>query len=105
MPVSDAQRLLEHYAKAVGHPDVSGFEVLELLDVRSRIALQESELDAAARAELEEADSQFLGHAGRFYESASPLGDLKDHRRRASVPCSHWWWYLEKLVHRETISA
>ena len=79
----DVRGLLEQYVKAVAFPEVSGFEVLELLDVRSRVAAQESELDAADRAQLEDADGLFLRDAGRFYESVAAVGDLRDLRRRA----------------------
>jgi hypothetical protein len=99
--MNEAQRLLEHYVKAVRFANVSGFEVLELLDVRSRLAALESELDRAQRTQLEEADSLFLDHAPTFYESVAAVGDLSDLRRRASVLCSHWWWYLEKLPSRQ----
>ncbi len=101
----EVPRLLEQYVKGVRFPEASGFEVLELLDVRSSLALQESELDAEQRAQLEEADGRFLRHSRMFYESIAALGDLSDLRRRAAVPCSHWWWYLDKLVQREPVGA
>ena len=103
--MSDVEQLLVHYLHAVHHPDVSGFEVLELLDVRSALAAQEHELSTAQRTQLEDADSAFLRHVPRFYESVAPLGDLPDLRRRAKAPCSHWWWYLEKLVRRAPVDA
>lgn len=101
--MSDVQQLLEHYTKAVQFPEVSGFEVLELLDVRSHLAVREGELDAAERAQLEKADEVFLQNAPLFYESVSSLGDLGDLRHRAGASCSHWWWYLEKLAPRELV--
>ena len=103
--MSEVQHFLEHYVKSVGFPEVSGFEVLELLDVRSHLAARESELDATQREQLEEADSVFLRHAAMFYESVAPLGDLSILHHRAAVPCSHWWWYLEKLGPREQVEA
>jgi hypothetical protein len=39
------------------------------------------------------------------YESLSALGNLSDLRRRAAAPCSHSWWYLEKLVRSEATVA
>ena len=99
------QWLLEYYVKAVQFPEVSGFEVLELLDGHSRLATVESELDEAQRAQLEDADSVFLRYTPRLYESVMALGDLADLRRRAAAPCSHWWWYLEKLAQRESIKV
>ncbi|RMF86269.1 MAG: hypothetical protein D6736_15555 [Nitrospinota bacterium] len=103
--MSNVQQLLEQYVKAVRFPDVSGFEILELLDIRSSLALRESELDEAQQAQLEEADSLFLHHIPLLYERISTLGPLSELRRRAAVPCSHWWWYLEKLVLREPIKG
>jgi len=35
------RELIDHLAQGLQHPDVSGFELLELLDMRSRIAMQE----------------------------------------------------------------
>ena len=103
--MSEICSLLEDYVGGVHFPDVSGFEVLELLDVRSQLAARESELDAAQRTRLEDADSVFLRHAALFHESVIPLGDLGDLRRRAGACCSHWWWYLEKLGQREPARA
>jgi len=99
------QRLLEYYVKAMQFPEVSGFEVLELLDVRSRLATEESELDEAQRTQLEDADSVFLRYTPMLYESVIALSDLAHLRRRAAAPCSHWWWYLEKLAQRESIKV
>jgi len=103
--MSDVERLLEHYIKGVRFPDVSGFEVLELLDVRSKLAIRESELDPAQLAKLEDADGVFLQHAPMLYESVTELGELSELRHRAAVPCSHWWWYLEKLVQSQSAEA
>jgi hypothetical protein len=52
---------------------------------------------------LEDADGVFLLQAPTFYESVAALGDLSDLRRRAAVPCSHWWWYGEKLGQCEQV--
>lgn len=40
--MNELDRMLEHYVQAVRFPEVSGFEVLELLDVRSRLASRAS---------------------------------------------------------------
>ena len=101
--MSGVEQLLERYATGVRFPKASGFEVLELLDVRSRLATREAEMDAAQRQRLEDADAAFLGQAPTLYESVAALGDLGDMRQRAAVPPSHWWWYLEKLGQREVV--
>lgn len=103
--MSELQRILGNYVKSVQFSEVSGFEVLELLDIRSRLAARESELDAAQRTQLEDADVVFLRHASKFYEAIATLGNLKELRRRAAAPCSHWWWHLEKLRQREPVET
>jgi hypothetical protein len=95
------KRLLETFCQGVCLPKVSGFEVLELLDVRSALARQEGELNKEARKKLEEADGLFLKNARQFYEAVARVADLEEMRRRAAVSPSHWWWYLEKLARAE----
>ena len=104
MEDKERERLLKDYLISVQHPEVSGFEILELLDLRSRIAKFETDLAAEERKRLEEADSLFLSNAGRFYESLSQVADLSEMRERAGTLPSHWWWYLEKLVRVEKVS-
>ncbi len=99
--MSETERLLSVYTDAVRFPEVSGFEVLEMLDARSRLARQEDQLAPADQTRLEEADTVFLRHAPRFFDRVVAVGDLSELRHRASAPCSHWWWYLEKLAGHE----
>jgi hypothetical protein len=99
--MNEMELLLKHYINAVQFPKISGFEVLELLDVRSKIAQCETEFSNIQRAQLEEADSTFMRHAVEFHESVVELGDLSAMRQRANVPCSHWWWYIDKLAQSE----
>jgi hypothetical protein len=94
-------RLLAKFCRGVHYPAVSGFEVLELLAVRSALAQQEGKLSEEARKKLEEADDLFLKHAQQFHENMTQVADQEEMRRRAAVPPSHWWWYLEKLVRAE----
>lgn len=89
--MSEVEQLLERYLQALQFPEVSGFEALEILDVRSSLAAREGELNAEQRTQLEDADSVFLRHVPMLYESIAALGDLHDLRRRAAAPCSHWW--------------
>jgi len=103
--MSEAKRLLGYYSTAVRFPGVSGFEIFELLDVRSRLAGCEEELTREQRRRLEKADEKFLRDAPAFYESVAAVGDLPELRRRADVPCSHWWWYLERLAEREPVQT
>lgn len=45
-----SKHLMDYISKAIVHPDVSGFEALELLDVRSRLASREPLLDEPSKA-------------------------------------------------------
>lgn len=89
---------LKSFIVGVNYPNVSGFEVLELLDARSATAEVESKLTHEEKAELEKADSLFLSNVDKFYKSVTQVANLHEMRKRAGVPPSHWWWYIEKLV-------
>jgi len=99
------ETLIERFAVGVQHPDVSGFELLELLDLRSEIARGEHNLDEEERKQLEEADQCFLKHARRIYAGIAEVADLAEMRRRAGALPAHWWWYLEELLEAEKLVA
>lgn len=103
--MSDYPELLADYETSVGFPQVSGFEILELLDIRSHLALAESNLSATEKEQLEKADEVFLTHAAEFYEQVAEVADIREMRRRAAVPISHWWWHLEKFSRLEKAVA
>lgn len=103
--MSDYPQLLADYEVSVGFSQVSGFEILELLDVRSRLALAESQLNATEKERLEKADEVFLAQAAEFYEQVAAVADIREMRRRAAVPISHWWWHLEKFSRVEKAAA
>jgi len=65
-----SKHLMDFISGAIDHLDVSGFEALEILDVRSRLASREPLLDEPDRARLE----------------------------GAHVLPSHWWWYLDGIT-------
>ena len=96
--------LLAGFCQSVRCPQMSGFEVLELLDIRSALARQEGELSERQQKTLEEADETFLRHAPQFHEQVAQVADLQEMRKRAAVPPSHWWWYLEKLRLAERVA-
>jgi hypothetical protein len=96
--MNEQEHLLTVFCQGVQYPEVSGFEVLELLDVRSALARWEGELSDHARKQLEEADATFLRQAGQFYISIAQVASLEAMRERASVSLSHWWWYLDTEI-------
>lgn len=103
--MKEKEKLLRDYSVGVRHPGVSGFEVLDLLDLRSRITGLEAELTEDEKRMLEESDSLFLNQASRFYESLSQVANLAEMREQVGATPSHWWWYLERLVQAEKVAS
>ncbi len=101
--MSEHGSVIETYARSVCFPDVSGFEVLELLRLRSRLAEIEQELTSGERAALEAADATFLHNAAALHRQVSEVATLETLRKEAGVRPSHWWWYLDSLT-RVTVS-
>jgi hypothetical protein len=98
--MTDYKNWLDNYTVSVNFPGVSGFEILEMLQARSHLALIENDLSIDDRAKLESADATFMAHANEFYAGVSEIADLQELRTRERILPSHWWWHLEKLVQR-----
>ena len=96
--MSQHASLVETYATSVRFPEVSGFEVLELLKLRSHLAEVEGQLTSAERSALEGADATFLLNAASLFRQLSEIADLEKLRKEAGVRPSHWWWYLDSLI-------
>jgi len=93
-----ARELIEYLAQALQHPEVSGFEVLEFLDVRSRLAIQEPLLSQGDRCQLEDIDRKLLQASPSWLARILEMGDLVEMRHRARALPSHWWWYLDEIA-------
>jgi hypothetical protein len=91
--------LVKNYAVAVEHPEVSGFEHLDMLMLRDRIEDQLTQLSTNQIAQLALADRTLLAHAGAFQRELSHITDLEYERQRRRPPLSHWWWYLDVLAY------
>jgi len=89
---------MDFISGAVEHLGVSGFEALEILDVRSRLASREPLLDDSDKARLEKLDRRVLEMADTLMKCISEVANLSEMRRRAHVLPSHWWWYLDGLT-------
>ncbi len=103
--MSRAQELLKLYTVGLKHPEVSGFELLDLLETRSALAQVESNLQEAERHQLEEADTLFLDLAEILYRQISTVVDLAEIRHKSRTPPSHWWWYLDRWLERRKIAV
>lgn len=104
--MSRAQELLKQYAISLEHPEVSGFELLDLLEMRSALAQVEDNLQDTERRHLEEADALFLSLAETLYRRIEAVANLAETRQQSKIPPSHWWWYLDRLsAHRKALAS
>jgi len=92
---------LQYLAEAMNHPDVSGFELIEILDVRSQLAAREPVLSDDDKKRLETLDRQLLKLADLWVTRISEVADLAEMRKKAHVLPSHWWWYLDEITMRK----
>lgn len=93
----DPHALLKQYIEDVHHPNVSGFELLELLSTRSALVEGEASLSSTERRRLEKADARLLTAASVILARLVEIAPLSELRKRANVSPSHWWWYLDLL--------
>ena len=96
-----SQELMEYLAESMHHPDVSGFELIEILDIRSQLAAREPVLNDDDKAALETLDRQLLKLADLWLTRISEVADLAQMRKKAHVLPSHWWWYLDEITTRK----
>ena len=93
-----SQELVEYLSETMNHNDVSGFELLELLDVRSKLASREPLFSDEDKARLETLDRRFLQLADLWLARISEVADLAEMRKRSHILPSHWWWYLDEIT-------
>jgi hypothetical protein len=96
-----SQELMEYLAESMNHPDVSGFELIEILDIRSQLAAREPVLSDDEKIGLESLDRQLLKLADLWVMRISEVADLAQMRKKAHVLPSHWWWYLDEITMRK----
>jgi len=91
-------RFLKHYTTSVKHPNVSGFEHVEMLVMRDKLADIEHTLPPVEKDQLAKADRRLAEQASEFYAELARITDLRYERNQRQIPSSHWWWYLDVLV-------
>jgi hypothetical protein len=92
-----SQELIQYLLEATDYPEVSGFELLEVLDIRSRLAPREPLLIGDDRDLLEKVDKRLLQMADVLLERISEVANLCEMRHRSHILPSHWWWYLDEI--------
>ncbi len=98
MSKQDPEKLIVSYEAGVRHPEVSGMEHLNLLQIRSRLADLAPELSEAQHERLRKADQEFLARANVFLHAIQQIADLDAWRAQEDVPAAHWWWHLDVIV-------
>jgi len=96
-----SKELMEYLTEAMNHPDVSRFELIEILDIRSQLAAREPVLSDDDKTVLETLDRQLLKLADLWVMRISEVADLAEMRKKAHVLPSHWWWYLDEITMRK----
>ena len=91
--------LLAHYGVAVHHPEVSGAEHLDLLQIRDQLAGLEPLLTAEELEALGVADATLAAQAPRVQRELQRFVDLAVYRREHNIPPERWWWYLDVIQH------
>jgi hypothetical protein len=91
--------LLAHYRVDVQHPEVSGAEHLEMLQLRDRLAAIEPRLTTEEQNVLAEADRALVTHAVAFAQEIQRFLNLQAYRHEHGIPPTHWWWYLDVVCH------
>ena len=92
-----SKKLMDYLSEGILHPDVSGFELLEILDIRSQMASREPLLSEDEKERLESLDRQLSKFAESWAARISEVADLAEMRKRTHVLPSHWWWYLDEI--------
>jgi hypothetical protein len=92
-------RLLEHYCVDVQHPEVSGAEHLEILQIRHRLAELEPTLTSEEQEALAEAARLLVERATAFYQEILRFLDFAAYRREYGIPPARWWWYRDVVNH------
>lgn len=94
----DPERLVIRYVAGVHHPEVSGMEHLNLLQIRSHLADSADELSEAQRGRVRKADQVLFARANDFLDAIQKIADLESWRAQEDVIPTHWWWYLDVIV-------
>ena len=92
-------RLLVHYCVDVQHPEMSGVEHLEMLQIRDRLAELESTLTFEEQQARAAADRVLVARASAFYQELLRFLDLAAYRREHGIPPARWWRHLDVISH------
>ncbi|MEZ4726848.1 MAG: hypothetical protein R3E79_06910 [Caldilineaceae bacterium] len=91
-------KYLTRYLVAAQHPDVSGFEVLDMLMTRDKLMQQHESLSLSEKAQLAAADQVVVANAPAFCQELSTITSLTYERQQRVPLPTQWWWYLDVIT-------
>jgi hypothetical protein len=94
----DPEKLIASYLAGIRHPEVSGMEHLNLLQIRSSLADLSPKLTEVQSERLKKADQELLAKANEFLCAIQQIADLESWRIQENVSPAHWWWYLDVII-------
>ncbi len=90
---------LAHYRVDVQHPEVSGAEHLEMLQLRDQLAGLALTLTPEEQDMLAEADRVLVTQAAAFVQELQRFLNLPAYRHEHAISPARWWWYLDVVCH------
>ena len=74
-------------------------EHLQLLQIRSALAKQNTELTVPQQEQIEQADRVLLAQSDQFLHAIEEIANLASWRQQEEAPPTQWWWYLDVIAH------
>ena len=84
---------IQHYGMDVRDLDTSVFEMIDMLNVRSRIHQYFNELSDDEKNEVTRYDLILISNAQAFYEKMKLIHNFQQSKK----PDDEWWWHLHKI--------
>jgi hypothetical protein len=86
-------RDVRNYGYSVDDFELSPFELVDMLDLRSRLHENYNKLDEFSRQQLKNYDKILLLNAKEMYKALSSVYDFDNDK-----PFDEWWWHLDKVA-------
>jgi len=95
--MSEYRELIEIYGKSVGDFNVSPFESIDMLHVRSKLASIFHELTSEEKTKLLSYDLILIKNSLKMSEHIGNVYDFSMSKESDSF----WWWHLDKVAKGE----
>ena len=92
--MSDIDQNIEIYGKLVADFEVSPFETLNILHLRSHLERAKRELTEEQTIKVMKYDMQLIENAKKVIEHIGSIYSFP----QSEQPLSQWWWHLDKVA-------